>query len=353
MDKLIKKIIAMPDLSLSKEEFAYLKQILSTLDEINSDNFVVELGNRIQAQKELSLEKKEDLTELDKIKIELENIPAIIIYLNAWCKMTKALVAWNDYLANTWFETTSKVIGTEDLLPLVIELLPNDSAKLEKMLIKIDQASLIDTMGMSGFVIANLYAAIRAKLRHLNESKGKPDNNADNIHLVAEIIRRPERIQQLKLAATEYENDLKLKIIANVNCQYYYKNGVIVRDKEKIAEALFQDLESGNFSMLFNSDLLALLIEKYIAILDIKQSLQVEGKDTNHKIIEFSEKFLHHKEALEKNTDGYLSSYRVYTLFSAQTEEQKFLELAGLVVQAAWQPAAAEVPDQNTINKIA
>src|SRR5579883_2454490 len=180
MEDIINAILALPDLTLSKRDYIFFANILRSLDDEsrNIKGFTYALAN-------LTDEKGE-------IDLDSTNIHAIIHYLNEWFIVGDLIVEKNLIFADRWLQLTNEKMPNDALLPLLIELLPDDVPLLEKVNAKLEPLMNLFTIGSIAYTVLNLYSAITAKK---NPGMKSNNENEKNLPIIRMILAEHEIIK--------------------------------------------------------------------------------------------------------------------------------------------------------------
>ncbi len=321
MHELIALILSLPEFTLTPDEWAELSSIISALD--SEKKTVDEITVRIS-------------------KIEgdsaLKSNPKLISYISKWLEISKGIESWLQYLNRVWGEITDKPLAADELIPLCMEMVPNQIAQLQQLLAKLDQVGRICDITELGYALTTLYSAMFGKLSELKTppKNQMPDKNAALIKSVVTIINRHEH---LKLVTAEYRKEMlnvfveQLKLLDNTTYLALLTTlgcKETELDKIKLLDAFIDGSEKK--VPKFNSDVLAAYFQKYMVITDMYYTLIRDDETITHIHIEFAAKFTCHKEFLYKNDTRPLqavkSSFtRLYSLFAAKNIEEQFIEL--------------------------
>lgn len=212
--------------------------------------------------------------------------------------VTQNLIAYLQSISTIWLDTIGSELNVDSLIPLTVELLPDNNEQLKLLLARIEEAIKIETEGINCSALTNFYSAVYVKL---NESMLIPDadpiddENKQNILLVTNQIAWQRDIVILKKACNEY----KLYLIAES------KNNP--NDKE--------------------------LQTKYIAILDALLTLRNKELTRSYRLLVFSEKFDHFHH-LFKEKDAFVTFFKDIShnigidKFIKPTPEELFIKTA-------------------------
>jgi|GEM_PF-4379719 hypothetical protein len=331
LNDLFKKILALPDLQLPRDNWSELSDIIRSLPEKNIEKF-----------KEYY---KDDTT---SPVIKLLGNSKLTAFLQSWFEMINALSACFQYLADTWLNIIGKPIAGEQLVPLLIELLPDDITQLKLVLKKLDHYAPICDTGEIGFAITNLYIAIGTKISE-NEAKDKPDSSMVEkqvLDVAIEIFGR-EQINQILPACVNYKIIIRDAFLA----QYKIKNNAAYSSVLKLMTVnetppdnqqlmdYFIEKTPDDLLDIKNPDACTLLLQKYIAMLEMYYSLVRAHVNSSARLDEFTQKFLHFENILTQNMDNAALSFlksttnllginHISNFLGWQSKEESFLEMA-------------------------
>ena len=132
IDDLIKKLLALPKLEISPEtsnEFQKLtNHLVRTAKPITLENF-----NTLLAAQNNSC-------------ISIDEMKSIASYLTAWEQLMTAMDKFIPFINSAWKITRGKPIDADNLLPLLMNLLPTDDASLTRLLDNLSYARDVDQM---------------------------------------------------------------------------------------------------------------------------------------------------------------------------------------------------------------
>lgn len=330
LHKLLKKIDTLPNLELDALALDELHDIVTTLEIHHLKNF------------QKILKARED----DIIYIEEQNFPFIIEYMQAWVDIAEEMLAWIKLLHTAWFKITDKSIGNDELLPLMITLLPSDKTQLQLLQEKIFQATSIIDKGEYAFYFTNLYSAASAKAEE--KMIDGDDSNKALIETVAKKAIELE-LEPLRLAWFEFKAyllELFIKKLTSYDSslykKYFVNNSLTDDTKEQIVIRIIHDIETGAVSI--TDEILSIVMDKYLIITDMCYTLSNHHYNNEKILDEFSVKFFHHNVFLQKNTDSaslafiktassYLGMNRLYDFLEWKSKEEKYLAIGGLFSQ--------------------
>jgi len=330
------KILSLPDLQLSDDEWLEISEIINSLEH-----------KTIEAFKICFNEKKSEAV------INPKNLTPLFIFITAWFDTTQHLLKWIKHLHEVWIAVTNKNnMSADNLMPLLIELLPKDILQLNELQKKLELALRIKNLGETGYYLTNLLIAVSAKIIRLEENDSPIEKT---ILLVANEVKQLEQIALLIPACNNYKDYLRDNFIVLLqtseqdkeNYQYCLElcsiktNGI---NKDEIMNIVIENIGKPNL-ILKHPDLMPLL-EKYFVLYEMQATLIRTSKSAADKLLEFSAKFIQHHDILTKNLDSSARTFmkmananlginRVYEYIGWEDVETKFLKMAGLFSKQA------------------
>lgn len=315
MKELIKKILLLLNLSLTKEEWDELSLIVSNLPEKNMANF----------QAYFSIQKD------NKPPIHSNNTK-LINYMTSWFQITQDITQWLKKISADWQDLTHKALDADTMLPLIIELLPTDISQLKLILAKLDQAALLNDNGEQGYAITMLHSATTVKVSGLHNDDTLFNNE---ISYVANEINKRELVVEIYPVCLELQAYVLHRFIETLKLQdteTYQK--YLSPDKVFQIDALITDNGQIEISS-FKIDELQLCLQKYLYVTEMCYSLGRKNSTATNILLEFSAKFELYEAAMPKpikTMSGYLATPISY-LFGWKSAEERFMQLAAMIAQ--------------------
>ena len=235
-------------------------------------------------------------------------------YFKQWEKAAGLLLQWSQELANTWQEVINEAISADNLLVITLLLLPNDNNALKKIQNILDEISHFVAYGEIAYAMTNLYAAITAKLSHVEDNE-KIDHH---IYAVLDEFKMRNEIKEMKKNCEEYQKYLYESM------QNVIKNNSICTTSLLEADQFVNEVIEEIKYKIINPDIkkpLAMLVQKYLLIKDILTTLNKTNLNTWSKQISFAEKFIQHYDFFKTRKSYFNFSYWL----NYQTIEDIFL----------------------------
>jgi hypothetical protein len=294
-------------------------------------------------------------THLTQIKFSQTNVK-ILSFVSAWLKLTDAIMSLNIALNSTWADTINKDMTPDDLLPLTIEILPNDNSELQAMYAKLEMASNIELTNERGYYLTTLCSSIFGKIEKLKNNtiesnidseKNIPTKEDEMISKVAEEFQAREKAhlnneeitKQVILIANicnEYKDYLSSAFLSlfqsEGNNQYlneYTKNSVL--DKDAYMDRIDEEISVHTINP--KNPILFLLLQKYFIVTNFCLTLAIPATST---FLEFSKDFFKNHAILNKNTSLSPSfTQQISSFFSSnkKVEEADFINRIASLTQ--------------------
>lgn len=325
------KIISLPDLQLSDNEWLEISEIITSLESKTIEAFKVRFSER----------KSEAV-------INPKNIPLLFTFIEAWFDTTQHFLKWIKHLHEVWIKITIKnSMSADDLMPLLIELLPKDIVQLNELQKKLELALRIKNSGEVCYYLTNLMIAVSAKIDSLPEKNIQTEKT---ILLVANEVKQLEQIALLIPACNNYkdylrDNFLVLLQTSELDKENYLHclslcslktNGL---NKDEIMNIVIEHV--GKPTLMLKHPDLTPMLEKYFVLYEMQATLLRISKSAADKLLEFSAKFIQHYDILTKNLDSSARTFikmananlginRMYEYIGWEDVETKFLKMAGL-----------------------
>lgn len=333
MDELIRKILSLPPITLSRLEWRIATSIVQALDFITPSAFQNELKKLLWQHPELSFDKN--------------HLEKFYKYLTAWHEVGCILMTWLEQLNAVWFNTNKERLSGDDLLPTIIDLIQTDKKTLTLLAHKLEAALILDATSHRAYIITAFHSAILYKLQPLSKSDNSPSDN-DRILLekvdkireylptASEEVTRQKQIRQLAIHCGEYKayliNMIKEKLKfenEELYNKYFSENIRLLNSNDQIQheDTSIFDLIEENYKAdtpLIKGNDLIVLLEKFPAIFDLHHTCIRFDVHSIHKLDEFGEKYRLYQDTLEKNSDefsikllkalsGYVILEKIYT----------------------------------------
>ncbi|EKD70331.1 MAG: hypothetical protein ACD_46C00568G0003 [uncultured bacterium] len=400
MEELVNQILSLPSPDfLTRDEWNITEYIIQKLKEdkkeLTAKNF----------QEKLVSEQKEDAKlnfNPSHAKQFINNLDA---YLLALSNLSKDLANWYDQINETWSFVTEKQAAADNLVPLVIQLLPKNKLnkdiknKLEKA---VETVSRIFPFGKINYILVTIFSSVTQQMKEEEEKKKKPsivikkddDEVTDNEWFVRveKDIRRQDEIKILAdncIACLNHFGSIieeKIKKIDPNSYTYYFTDKKNNEKKHEIFSQILADSANKNLAFVSSSEILDLLY-RHLLTLDLYQSfVRYENKLTDffkeglkkpfkrknkkdlsipeqlsiETLEEFHLKFETHKEELLKDNSFLVIKFvkvvgstlfldKLYSLLpiaSAPSKEEKFSETVSMFSQRS----KGEIPKDTTQN---
>jgi hypothetical protein len=335
MDDLIKLFMSLPDIKLSDHEWAAVSDVLDSQE------------NRSQADIIARLDQKKDhfVNELKLPNLVSTNVK-LMTFLNAYATITAQFCKWLIYVGELWFLINNKQLPADLILPLTMELLPNDIAILKLLQVKVELATKISDSTGYGYALITLYSAVASKINEVNLQDKYPP--------IPEIERTAPRVK------VELANSVIVKKL-NKSCEDYRKelcDFIFERIKIECKERLTKFLADTNsteatvnkadvIECLFTESVednkkcspeLTFYLHKHMSLYELHLTLKRKQTFPSHTLEEFHAKFELHSPVLVKNLDihghsyakppSFFSSNRLYDWVGWKSKEEIFLEMA-------------------------
>ena len=311
MQELCKKILALPELTLTQAEYDTFIDIVNSLEDKN-----VTLLQQALVRKD----------SVDA-PISTAHHPQIIDYMSQWRAILDELLYLNKLFNITWKKYNNDLITNDDLLPLTIELLPRhfilalDNPDL--ILQKTDQAAQLAGIDKLAFVFYNFYAAVSILIKESTLPEEEQPNCSEKIISAASKIRlqlmaekhiklieednvRENRIFNLKLVCEKLQSNVliafkeKLKDKEKVTYKYYFSNSHIKEDIQLSNNFIEKNIDEirGKILALKEPQEFLLLLDKYLVLKDMHYSLINPRYTSSNKLMEFTAKYNYFKTLL-------------------------------------------------------
>lgn len=311
MDELIKKILALPPITLKEKEWDIAASILSAIEFKTPSAFLKELKYRQGETKSILLKNK--------------HLNDLMNYLTPWHELANMLDKWQEQLSAVWFNVFHQKLGADDLLPVTVELIPTDRDTLNDLKFKLEIAERLDCTSRLGYVLSNIHIAVCAKLESLDEPEDTDTIDKkikervailrEHLPTAAEEVTRQNQIHQLSVHCGEYKNHLSNLIKEKLKKEYvsiYEENLLTLNDLRNSREKLVKEDEAilHLIEINFRSDPklianheLEVLFDKFKAMFDLHYTCTRSDVSSEHQLAEFGAKFQLYQETLEKNSD--------------------------------------------------
>lgn len=320
MDELFSSILSLPALPKNELERNKWLSLLSNLENKTYYHFLTFISSApYQISPLLSS------SSLDQLKA----------YLLHWEFTADAALNWYENIEKTWFQLIKKPICADDFILVILELLPNDLKLLAKLQQHLDEAMSIDCVSKRGCALAQLNVGICAKIMDL--SAKYQQEAAQEVKSVAEELQKQFQISKLELTCSHYADELSDKLQKIFDELNYYQPNCDVKDERKVFTKIIHDIEVGECSLLVDSELTLDLLERYLLINDIKNSMKNPYLLASEKMVEFSAKFnlyrLLQKRSRSQEVASNPPDSKVYYLFPSTSVEQQFIKIANLLTE--------------------
>lgn len=228
--------------------------------------------------------------------------PKALDFINKWYALSDSLVELEENTVATWYKLyPKKLIGNDQLLPLTLELLPNDVKLLEVMSKQMNVALKMQSANKASFLMLNFQSAIVKKLAEMKDHTQMIDGETEPaVFHVAQCIKNQEFLLQLKSQWRKYLQYLHEQLIEQptVKLANLSENEFVNAIKKLIS--LDADKPTTG------------LIEKFSIIGDMYLSLTRQKTDAETVLDEFNAKFKHHLTYLKESAKlGVFSQNRV------------------------------------------
>jgi hypothetical protein len=322
MDELIQQFLALPVLDSKSEPWRIITGIYSALKVKSLDAFNEAVKPYLN-------------------EIKPTDWAIVSQFMPLFFEISDTILTINLKIVNIWEKLTTTKITNDDLLPVTIELLPNNADILKKLLVKIDYVSHIAGTDATAFALTNLYTAAMVKIQQLEKSTTVEQANESTIIAIKQTAKEVSRrciIHQLKKAGTDFKN-----VLADSIENYLKENDATTHQafyqqrSDRTKELITYDIISSqqySTPMLADKPMIKSLIAKYLVVGDLLITLSRNKYDREYKLIEFAEKFDFHKHVLSapQSHYSYLYAFSPSSLFglekpARQTPEEKFLHV--------------------------
>lgn len=318
MDELIKALLALPEMPLTSEECDWLTDLLATLPSgiRSATGFTQAIGE---------FREKEQVIPLNDNKIE-----ALTLYLDAWYPVVNMIIEKNNAIKKIWSRLTGEdVMPNDALFPLLIEMLPDETAILTTLIEKLNQGMRVELNSGISYYILNLSAAMIAKPQPSMKA-----NKENEVHWAVIMMMLAEmEVDKLEMACDTYKQYLlttfmdKLRLDSPAIFAQYYENNTAADNVKTLS--LVDAIKEGK--LILSEELTHLLIQKYLMLFDMHYRLAHPETTPQEKLQEFSKKFPLFETWLPKKEEswGYLS----LSLWApVPTPETKFTDIASVFV---------------------
>lgn len=356
MDEIIEKIQSLPEITLNDKELDFLTAIMNDLPVKSGEELITFIKDNHAC-----------------IKLSNKHISALIKYCQEWQHILDLLLNWNTHLNEIWFSFKKKLIGADDLLPLTITFLPDNSEKLILLKSKLESALMIEQDSFYGFLTVSFYCSLEAKLQQLSEPTSAIEFDPLFIQHIKEEMNHNEVIDILKRTCGDYvrllHKYIKQEIVKDKLAYLYYFNRLTKLPPSKaetavgeVMDEMLSDLKTSkkllhpDLYILLENNQLFLLLDKYAAIKSMETCLHDKEKSSIYKIKSFIGCYILHEEVLLIDGDyAYNSFLDKFTCFFGQnrayhasiweTREGKLLKSFQLIAE---QKEYKELSSQNT-----
>lgn len=328
---IIKCILALPEITLSEAQWTDLSELMNSLDTINIDGVLSEIY-------------KDRDPAIPKSPLDHQ----LNTYLTAWIELAHLISDWLKSLCTTWKLLHESELSADDLIPLLIELIPRDTTQLQHLQPKLAQASMLMIQSELGWAFTAFYSAFMNKLEQMQNPTSTDSNpiNERIQNLILELQNQP-LIETLKVYLEAYISKLRSYFLSNFS--HYHKSlfDEIIAQLPASIDAPINDDDKMNAVIdhivknqidISEHGLLNLNMQ-YNAALDLQQTVQRQTLSATQKRIEFSMKFkIYHELLLNKHdnnlysitkfTTHYIGFGAAHLLFGSFTVSQQFLQFA-------------------------
>lgn len=287
--------------------------------------------------------------------------------LKSWLDTTKACADFQKYINTRWIEVfhahkTKKnpedlppAISNDELIPILIELIPDDLNDLKALSSKFNVIATFNLTDMASFVFTNLEAAVYHKinaLEHPDQRQAHSEDPAFDAFIKTlkkeELEKESVKCNALFAPIKALGNEYKTFLLTLLTDYLKEKHGDIHKkyfdpsknNSEPILE-IHSDMQSGNLEIAKDENI-KILINKCVAITLLSYQYSHNNPSFTN-LISFTQSFTQQHEATFKTkctishpiapgllaaTTGYVRSTRISDFFRASTIEEKFIAQA-------------------------
>lgn len=296
IDDIIKKLLALPKLKISPEistEFQMLtNHLVRTAKPITLENF-----------KALWAQHKNSCIAVDEMK-------SIEAYLTAWEQMMASMEMFIPFINSAWKITRGKPIDADNLLPLLINILPTDDESLPRLLENLSYARDVDQMHyhINALCSAAEYLTDNRNFQAEEENAryqqlvrdAKVEDGLIHLHIAEDLAKICH--QRMEDLFVEIQNGLKFHNIHDYDCSM---DGMDKPALMKLASEKIMQMYAGIDAHPFSSyPEVAQDVRKYIAYHEFLASL--DRKKSNNifeRLRELNYKFPVYENALGHDLD--------------------------------------------------
>lgn len=337
--------------SPSEDDFVFLNEIQAII------NDCVTLS--ISAISEISINKHGFIEDFDE-------------YINKWILINKQIGTVNQHINIAWKRFSNQNdMGADDLLPLIVTLLPNNKASLTQANRNLTEALTFIPSGSLAYMLTTLAVATEAKISIIDNSgeTDQTDTNDKIAAFIAEDIKQMELVDyyfKLLEACNKYKKNLSTEIynkLSTENKEIYYKYSNT--PPEEVANlAKDQLIDNPMITSALNT-----LLQKMIRIEDLLLCLTVKDRPVKNVLILFAAKYEHHKSTLiatvnmlngsAANLHTYYMTFRFAAELATRSTAQllpistiegtfhQLAEQAALLTSPISTTATARIPDES------
>jgi hypothetical protein len=301
---LLAMLTGLPDLMFNESEQHYLLQLIANLEVRDCDTLQSALF--------------EPNVAFDKQKLSKKNIDSIVKYLFELQKIKGALINWSLHLTLAWESITGNKISIDDMLTLIINLLPNDCALIEKIIRKLDLAYQLITTDAASYITLSIYSALTIKLQSLQKPpQAEIDFEQTTLDAISMDFALQPYIKLLQTTCSSYINYLIPLIRAQAKkdglayLHYFQKNKLEV---DVINEMLNDLIEQNAFFDEENyickkNETLQLLLTKYQTIAKLNAILSITNTKAHDRLEDFAKLLLSSDSLLQQNGQYAFNSF--------------------------------------------
>jgi hypothetical protein len=281
--------------------------------------------------------------------IKPTNISGIVKYIDAWHEAADTFLFWiTQHLYAVWAKVNNNTpCGADALVPLIMQVLSDEVGYLKQILEKLIQAEEIEQRGETACYLVSLHIAIETKIREIQSPSPVIQDPPDRkVTAAATELLLLEKINIILDASNDYLSELldtffaELKTSQKAVYTKYCSVVYALSNKKILMESIIVDMVGKKIDL--NDEILQLYIAKYDAMVDLQASLIRENDNTRMKLEEFAKKFVHHKITLQKSADNKALAFfkssgsalglgRLYNLLQSPSKQDVFIDMANLV----------------------
>ena len=235
-------------------------------------------------------------------------------YLLEWPNLCNALEDFIAAINLTWNELFQKSAACDDLLPLLIEIMPRDIAYLTKLLPLLSCAANINKNTMTDYYFTQLYSAVQFHLNYslVQKSDGKPEeylaviNRLRNANYFGSITILLKLNTIFKSNMISLAKQIYLLLDQHHNHEYDINPCIVVTDEliDAWSEQIYHMRTNRDEAPFANDSALSQLIEKFEIYMHLHIAITRTRSSAVHKLAEIVAKVRDNQPLIQTDLDS-------------------------------------------------